>query len=198
MAEEPNQDNQDQAAESSAPTPDRPSTPSKMAWWRGFSTRKWVVILVVGSVVLHAIGFTYSRLAGRTPPNSGTPEVSLGVFRFEADKDEAGRVTAAEFSLHIALLEQVDQAARGQLEAHRLRVQQGVEELLRQAHGGDFDDPDLGELKRRLQEQINETLGMRAIADVIITDLKLQHNDRNREALTDSGDLVPWVEKPSG
>ncbi len=46
--------------------------------------------------------------------------------------------------------------------------------MLRKAHDGDFDDPSLRELKRQMQEQINQTLGMRAIAAVIMADLKLQ------------------------
>lgn len=176
----------------------QPKTPGKVAGWRRLLTRKWIAIVVVASIVLHGIGFTYSRLARSSPAATTSPEVSLGEFRFEAGSSEIGRIAAAEFSLHIALLEQVDGAARRRLDAYRFRVQQDVEELLRQAHSGDFDDPGLGELKRQLQERINETLGMRAIADVIITDLKLKHRDADLGLATDQSESVPWIEKPSG
>jgi flagellar basal body-associated protein FliL len=175
MAEESNHHKPNDEANAKAATAEA-KKPGKVAWWRRFLTRKWLVILVVASIVVHGTGFAYFRLADRSPPVTTSPEVSLGLFRFEAGQNEIGRITRADFSLHIALLEQVDRAARGRLEAYRFRVQQGVEQLLRRAHGGDFEDPSLGELKRQLQEQINETLGMRAIADVIITDLKLQHS----------------------
>ena len=36
------------------------------------------------------------------------------------------------------------------------------------------EEPTLGELKRQLREQINATLGMKAIDDVIITNLSLK------------------------
>jgi flagellar basal body-associated protein FliL len=172
--------------------------PNDEALWRRFLTPKWIAILVVVSIVIHGIGFACVRLASNSPPVVSRPEVSLGVFRFEAGESEVSRVAAAEFALHIALLEQVDQAARRRLEAYQFRVQQDVEELLRRAHGGDFEDPSLGELKRQLQERINETLGMRVIADVIITDLKIQRHDRNLGVATDTAEAVPWVEKPSG
>ena len=197
MAEDVNKNNPDEAAEATVEE-QQPKTSGKAASWRRFLTPKWIAALVVVSVVIHGIGFAYFRLADKSPSAANTPEVSLGAFRFDADENEAGRITNAEFSLHIALLKQVDQAARRRLEAHRFRVQQDIEELLRRAHSGDFDDPKLGELKRQLQERINETLGMRAIADVIITDLKLQQSDRDLGLVTDTAEAVPWVEKPSG
>ena len=55
-----------------------------------------------------------------------------------------------------------------------------------------------GSLDRQLQEQINETLGMRAIADVIITDLNLQRNPDAHTPITKTADSPPWVEEPSG
>lgn len=197
MAEEANQDKRNQEAEA-ATEAEQPQTSSRLASWRRFLTAKWIAIVIVASIVIHGIGFAYFRLAGNSRPATSSPEVSLGVYRFKADQNEVGRIASAEFSLHIALLEQVDRVARRRLEAYRFRVQQDVEELLRRAHSGDFDDANLGELKRQLQEQINETLGMRAIADVIITDLKLQQSDADLGLVTDTAESVPWVEKPSG
>ena len=193
MAEAPKPDKTNEQTEVTA----RKQTSGKVAWWRRLLTRKWLAILVLASLVAHGIGFAYFRFTERRPPAITSPEVGLGTFRFEADDKQASRITNAEFSLHIALLEHVDGAARQRLDAYRFRVQQDVEELLRRAHGGDFDDPGLGELKRQLQERINETLGMRAIAEVIVTNLKLRHNNQDVGLVTGTAESVPWVEKPS-
>jgi flagellar basal body-associated protein FliL len=194
MAEEANQKKPDAEAQ---PTVKREES-GKIASWRRFLRKNWIVILVAATVVVHGVGFAYFRLTHGSPALVASPEVSLGVFRFEASQNEVGRITGAEFSLHIALLEHVDRVARRRLEDCRFRVQQDVEELLRRAHGGDFEDPSLGELKRQLQEQINETLGMRAIADVIVTDLKLRRREGELPLVTNTVESVPWVEKPSG
>ncbi|MBN2476501.1 MAG: flagellar basal body-associated FliL family protein [Pirellulales bacterium] len=159
---------------------------------------RWLVVLVVASVMIPSLTFAYSRLGRSSAPVPASPEVDLGVFQFEADQQENGRVAKAEFSLHIALLDQVHQLARLKLQSHRFRVQQDIEQLLRQAHSGDFDDPGLAELKRQLQEQINETLGLRAIADVIITDLKLEQREGDLGPISETAEVVPWIEaKPS-
>ena len=112
MAEEANQNKRDQEAEA-AVEEKQPQTSGKLASWRRFLTAKWIAIVIVASIVIHGIGFAYFRLAHNSPPATSSPEVSLGVYRFKADKNEAGRITNAEFSLHIALLEHVDQVADG-------------------------------------------------------------------------------------
>jgi len=165
-------------------------------------TKKGFGILLGVSIVLHGIGFAYYRLGGKQPPSTPSPEVSLGEFGFVADPAEGGvqggRVTNAEFRLHVALLQQVEPAARGQLAARKFRVREDIEELLRRAHSGDFDDPVLGDLKRRLQERINESLEMRAIADVIVTDLKLERDAQPIGTIREGAVSVPWVEGSSG
>ena len=54
---------------------------------------------------------------------------------------------------------------------------QDVEELLRRAHGTDFADPALTELKRQLQETVNHSLELRAIDEVIVTGLAVEQCD---------------------
>jgi hypothetical protein len=161
-------------------------------------TPKWLLALLAASLLGHVVGFISYGLATRRAPISGNLEVPLGEFRFAPDPTDGGHVTEAEFSLHIALLGQVEAQARSELEAKKLRVQQAVEELVRQAHSGDFEDPLLGDLKRMLQEQINQTLGIRAIADVIITDLELERNAKPIGPMTETADSLPWAENPSG
>ena len=171
--------------------------PGKKAFWRRFLTKKWIISIVAVTVVVHGFGFLYYGFAGKSRAEGPSAEVSLGTFHFEGDPAELGGIAKAEFSVYIALLEHVDRQARQRLESHKFRVQQDVEELLREAHSGDFDDPKLGQLKRQLQEQVNETLGVRAIGDVIITDLKIQRSDESLGTADEVAEAVPWVEKPS-
>ncbi len=181
------------------PQPDEQPTnnPDKKAFWKRFLTKKWIITIVAVSVVVQGFGFLYFRFAGGSQAERPNAEVSLGTFHFEADGAELGGIARAEFALYIALLKHADSPARQRLESHKFRVQQDVEELLREAHSGDFDDPKLGQLKRQLQEQVNETLEIRAIADVIITDLKIQRGDTSQGTAAAVAETVPWVEKPS-
>ena len=158
--------------------------------------RKWLLILLGLSVAGHVIGLTYSQLRAARPADGLGQEISLGAFRFAAEPEERGGVVRAEFQLHIALLSQVEAAARKELSAKRLRVQQAVEELVRRAHGGDFDDPLLAGLKQQLQEQINETLGIRVIDDVIITELQLERRPAPADTTTETAETLPWEESP--
>ena len=171
----------------------------KLSFLKRFASYRILAFFLLATVIFQGALFGYYQLGGNASDLSGTDEVSLGTFRFESDETEGGRVSYAEFGIHIALLGQVDPVARCQLEKRKFRVQQDIEELLRQAQSGDFDDPNLGELKRQLQEQINATLQMKAIADVIITDLTVKLNDRPVDtSMTETTELVPWIEKPSG
>ncbi len=169
MAEKPNKE-----ADAVEPAGvEAPAAPVKAPFYARFLTAKWLLIVVGVSVVLHVAGLAYVRVRLHTePPSNG--EIGLGAFHFEGDRSEGGSVGKADFSLHISLLEPVDLAARQRLAARKYHVQQDVEELLRKAHSGDFEDPGLTDLKRQLHEQINQTLGVRTVAEVIITDLKLQ------------------------
>ncbi len=191
-AREQEEQNDGVANEQESQHPQRAGFPGR------FLTRKWLLVLLAVSVAGHGVGFTYARLVARHGSIELNPEVSLGVFRFAADPAEGGHITGAEFSLSIALLRQADQRAREELRAKKLRVQQAVEELVRAAHSADFEDPLLGELKRQLQVQINVTLGMRAIADVIITDLELEWGPNETGKITETADSFPWAETPSG
>ncbi len=162
---------------------------------RKFSIKKLVAFVVIAALVLQGVGLACYKLGSARNAVAPSAEIDLGEYFFTADSGEDGPTDSADFRLHIALLEQVDGLARRRLQQRQYRVQQDVEQLLRRAHGGDFEDPILGELKRQLQEQINDTLGMRAIADVIITDLKLKTSGRPRAPVADTGDSVPWTEK---
>ena len=91
-------------------------------------------------------------------------------------------------------MEPVDPLVKQRLAGRKYHVQQEVEELLRKAHSGDFEDPGLQELKRQLLEQINQALNLRAVAEIIITDLKLNRPDGRAVALTHSKQSPPFDE----
>lgn len=166
-------------------------------WWRHLLEPKWLVLFVVLAVVVPGIFLALSRFSSAAgTETNGHDELSIGEFHFRADANERSPIVAAAFSLHLALIPEAEAAGRARLASHKFRVQQAVEQLLRQAHGGDFEDPRLGDLKRQLQEQVNETLGVRAVADVIVTDLELEYS-AGVAASADPADVAgtpPWGE----
>ncbi len=187
--------------------PAAPPKPSRLAAIKRALMARWLPIVIVGSVVAH--GLLWS-LRGAEPGAMAKPigEVSLGEFHFMNHPGAMSPIAAADFQLHISLLKDLDAQARSRLAQRKFKVQQDVEELLRQAHGGDFDDPGLGELKRQLQEQINASLELRAISEIIITDLVIERKSEQfpvstsaPPAASTSSNAVPpaaWEEKPAG
>lgn len=157
---------------------------------------KVIVVLIVLTVVINGVGLAFHSVGGGDRADSSA-EHDLGGYHFIASSSEKGQVAAAEFCLHIALLEDVEKEAYRRLINRKFRVQQDIEELLRQAHSGDFADPTLGELKRRIQARINETLGLRAINDVIITGLKLTSGKLETEPPAETSESMPWVDNSS-
>jgi len=193
MAEETSQEVQDTEAETNTTQAATPAKRGRLLA-RVFNL-KWLAVLLAATVVVQGAVLTGYRWLGRRSAVGPSSEVSLGEFRFEADPSESGRIASAEFTLHIALLEQVDLPARQRIQARNFRVQQDVEQLLRKAHSGDFDDPTLAGLKRQLQEQINETLGIRAIADVIVTDLQLDFASQHPGSNGGKTRSAPWTKQ---
>lgn len=164
-------------------------------WWGELLNPRWIALFVVLCCLLPGIVYGYSRFGAASGAGEDCQgEESIGEFRFSADGNERSRVVAASFHVHLALIPETAVLGRARLTSHKFRVQQGVEQLLRQAHGGDFEDPSLGDLKRQLQEQINETLGIRAVADVVVTDLNLELSgaDPASEPSGQVAGTLPW------
>ncbi len=156
------------------PTDSKETAPKKKNKFRSFFRRKWVIVIIVATLVVQGVGAGYYCLFHAGSGNLKA-EVSLGKFQFFATAPQGTRIAKADFHLHISLLEDVEAVARSLLTRHQFRVQQNVEQLLRQAHLADFEDPTLTELKRQLQETINRTLGKRVIGEVIITEFSIEH-----------------------
>ena len=153
---------------------------------------------LIVSIVANLAGVFYYRSLALDASPVAAHEIPLGNYRFVAEEYEPGQVTEAEFALYIELVRQADRPARRLLEARRQKVRQNVEELLRTAHGGDFSDPTLRELKSQLQKRINETLEIRAVADVIVTELQMDRAEPPEVIVQEAKEPVPWVEPAAG
>ena len=136
--------------------------------WSRLANRRAMGAILAASVIAHGVGFIYYSKLRQIVVQS--PEVGLGDFGFESTDTRLSPVTQATFSLHVSLLTDIEPKARTRLYTRRFRVQQDIEQLLRKSQGGDFEDHELAELKRQIQEQINATLDMRAVEQVIIPD----------------------------
>jgi flagellar basal body-associated protein FliL len=134
-----------------------------------FSSRR-VVCTVIITLVVQSLGMAYYILQTKQAPVGLEAEVDLGDYQFNGNQI----VSRIEFTLHVSLLGGLDRQGRHLLRTHQHRVQQEIEQLLRQAHEGDFEDPVLAELKRQIQETINQTLGKNVISEVIVTSLELE------------------------
>jgi flagellar basal body-associated protein FliL len=183
-----------------APAPDAAGGKKAAIWSKlsKFFTVRWLVILVLVSIVVHTAGFLYVTARQKPAAETYQPEVSLGAYRFLPTSAAGGNVKLATFDLHISLLNAADRSARERLAATKFRVQQNVEELLRRAHGKDFDDPILGDLKRQLQEEINKTIGLKAISEVIITNLAIERWGATAQSVGETAEKTAPPAKPPG
>lgn len=128
--------------------------------------------LLVAAAGLAAFPLAVGALA-RLQPSEPTREIELGTYRFEGPADPHEVIVGAEFQVYVTLLQGVEDRGRTLLQRNRQRVRQNLQQLLREARGRDFIDPQLLGLKRQIRETLNGTLQLRAVEDVIITDLEL-------------------------
>lgn len=162
-----------------------------------FLKTNWVAAFICALLLIHAGLFAVWKWSTGAPPPPA--ELTLGEFDFEGVPLPGNPISRAQFRLHVSLLGEARYRGRMLLAEHRHKLQQEIEELLRQAHGADFEDPTLAELKRQIQATINRTLGERVIDEVIITDLSLEHVAA--EPTVDSGEPdmeTSWEEVTSG
>ena len=160
-------------------------------------TPKFMLSAALASFVIHGCLYWYYA----NQPEVASREVALGNYRFEAFAGDGSLsdqpiVADAEFDLHISLLANTEARARELMRLRERKLRQAIEELLRQARDREFADPQLVELKRRLHEQINHTLGIKAVDEVLITHLRLTMGDLPTYTL--SGDEEPIVQHGTG
>ncbi|MCH8923693.1 MAG: hypothetical protein IIA67_11175 [Planctomycetes bacterium] len=170
-------ENKDPTESTQDESPQEPKAPQRKKLWSRLANRRTLAAILAASVIAHGVGFIYYNKLRHIIVQS--PEVGLGEFEFEGVDTRLSPVTRATFSLHVSLLSDIEPRARTRLYTRRFRVQQDIEQLLRESQGGDFEDPKLDEIKNRIQEQINITLDMRAIEQVIVTDLAVTRVGKN-------------------
>jgi flagellar basal body-associated protein FliL len=175
MAEETTPQEEVESAPSESEAADKPANgwKARISRFRQAAARHWFVGLITIALVGHAAGLWMFALQQTAQPEQ-TGEVDLGRFEYRNTSVRRGEVSAATFALHVRFIDEVESRARGQLADRRFRVEQDIEEILRQAHGADFADPHIRELKRQFAEQINRSLELRSVSDVIITDLNIE------------------------
>ncbi len=145
---------------------------SRLAWWKSPVVLRWAAVVVVGSIVFQ--GALFVLLRKTTSARSTAPtEYTVGTFSFTADSGADAPAAAGKFDLHIRFIEDLDGPAHQRLAAHQFRVRESVENLLRKSHGLELNDTAVARLKHELQERIDDALDLRAVAEVIITDLSV-------------------------
>jgi flagellar basal body-associated protein FliL len=196
MVSETNQNEKHSSEEAEAQQ--APAKKPRFAIFRGRSAQYWLVIFLIVTLAVHGLGLAYYKFSSASTPVVYSPEITVGNFRFAADKSSGGLVKNAEFALYITALDGLDRLTRNRLASHQYRVQQGIETLLRQAHSGDFDDPALNDLKRQIREEVNKVLDGRVVSDVIITNLKITLSDKTKSnGSTETAASPPWLDMTS-
>ncbi len=154
------------------------ATPTLPTWRRWVSGRRVLLALLGCSILLNGLLLVrHIQLAAADATDVPPVELPLGDYRFITERPGDSDITGAEFSLHAALLNGVVPAANQLATLRYHRMQQAIEELLRRAHGNDFEDPTLGDLKRQIQQRINTVLEMKAVSEVVITGLVLHRGE---------------------
>ena len=139
-------------------------------FWQTVSFKKWLGVIVCASLVIHAVVFLFAHKSTGSAAVPG--EFTIGVFTLPTG--EHGDLQApGKFTLHIRLIDDFDSLGRQRLATHQFRVREAVEGLLRKSKGLDWDDTAVARFKHEIQERIDNSIDLRAVAEVIITDLNL-------------------------
>jgi flagellar basal body-associated protein FliL len=177
MADQDAKEKKDGAAAAEGDAAEPKKGKAKKGTWRGRLRQPlWICLIIGTTIVAHGLMIAVHALVGTTADRAGG-EVNLGEFAYVNSGDKIDSILRAGFQVHIRLLDGVEKSARRRLSDRQFRVKQDIEQLLRRAHGTDFADPALSELKRQLQETVNQSLELRAIDEVIVTGLDIEKRD---------------------
>jgi flagellar basal body-associated protein FliL len=161
-------DSAKQQPEKEAPPADAGASP----WWKSLMVGRWLAAIIVVSLIVHAAVFMLLRKSGGKP--AAPAEYTVGTFSFVSDDRGDSKTIPGKFDLHIRFVDDLDAPAHQRLVAHQYRVRESVENVLRKSHGLELTDPALARLKHEIQEKIDTAIDLRAVAEVIITDLSVQ------------------------
>ena len=168
----PNSSNTTVKGETPGESPENATSMAQPSRWRRWLANRWLPVALILSVFVHAILLACWPAAVRAKQEVPA-EIELGEFFF-VNNEKNSRLDKARFQLHVSLLLGTENVGNKRLREKKFLVQQGIEELLRQSHAADFEDPTLAELKRQIQEKVNEAVELRTVDAVIITQLETQ------------------------
>lgn len=140
-------------------------------WWKSVLVQRWLAALVIVSLVLHFTAFVLLRKS--VSKTIVQPEFTVGTFTLTADEHGYGHGTSGKFDLHVRFIDDLDATARTRMTSHEFRVRESIENLLRGAQGIELNEQILTRLKHQIQDRIDDAIDMRAVAEVLITDLTI-------------------------
>jgi flagellar basal body-associated protein FliL len=148
---------------------------------------RWIVAIVLGSIVVDCALFFLLRKSLQ-PPAPVPVELEVGSFDFvaarEATTDIEPLSQPAKFDIHVRFIDDLERPGRELLTAHRHRVRESIENLLRKSQQVELSDPAMARLKHEIQQRIDDALDIRAVAEVIITNLRIDSANRTAAAAT--------------
>ena len=145
---------------------------AKAKWWKSLLTPRWLVVFVAVSLVIHSVIFVLVRRSSARP--AIPPEYTVGAFNLVAALPGDSHGVPGKFELHVRFIDDLQSQANARIANHQFRVREAIENLLRKSHGIELDDQAIARLKHQIQEQIDQAIDLRAVAEVMITDLTIE------------------------
>ncbi len=108
-----------------------------------------------------------------TDTGSVQSEVEIGSFNCSNNLAAPGSVLHISFKLAVTVPQSEKNNFDTVKEENKNRIQEAVIVVLRRSSLEDLNEPELGTVKRRLQESVNKVLGKSFVKDIIITDIRM-------------------------
>jgi flagellar basal body-associated protein FliL len=153
---------------------DAGDAPAVGSRWFHISKWRWLVAAVIVLLVVEGAIVYWLRTRAAPIVESLPKEIPLGAFEFTRSKGRESRVLRGQFDLFVRLTDDLTTTQQGQFIQHQPQLQKAVEEALLRLRAADFSDLRLARLKNRVQEQLNDELGFDGVAEVLISNFKIQ------------------------
>ena len=95
-------------------------------------------------------------------------EIDLGEFSLTGYDPSAEIASFIDFHLHLVVRAEDEAQAKLLLERADARVKNTVETIARASNPTEFQDPNLGVLKRKIQTKLNQLLGGKLVQEVVV------------------------------
>lgn len=112
-------------------------------------------------------------LAGETLDDTQTTEVDISpLFNCTNSMSAGSQAIHVSFNLHVEVPSHLSEAFNEAKKAHKNKIRQTVNTIVRSATIEDLNDPNLSMVKRQIREEINKILSQSYVTSVIITDYR--------------------------